>query len=211
MELSASSDDCCAMTWLRRNKLTVIRGGANDARPDERSGFRGFDEHRRCQRQSKWRRSRSWAVFAAVWGGAAFLGLAYGGGWLPLPTAPAEANEVGGARAHFSMCFIGGGYNCVVDGDTIWLQGTKIRIADIDAPETHDPRCSSEKELGDRATLRLQQLLNGGTVTLETVDRDIDRYGRKLRIVDVDGKSVGSVLVREGLARVWDGARHPWC
>ena len=50
------------------------------------------------------------------------------------------------------MCFTGGGYNCVVDGDTIWLHGEKIRIADIDAPETHDPRCSSEKELGDRAT-----------------------------------------------------------
>lgn len=109
------------------------------------------------------------------------------------------------------MCFIGGGYNCVVDGDTIWLQGVKIRIADIDAPETHDPRCPSEKELGDRATLRLQQLLNSSTVTLETVDRDRDRYGRELRLVDVDGQSAGAVLVAEGLAREWDGARHPWC
>jgi endonuclease YncB( thermonuclease family) len=123
----------------------------------------------------------------------------------------ANADPHGGVRAHFSMCFIGGGYNCVVDGDTIWLQGVKIRIADIDAPETHDPRCASEKELGDRATQRLQQLLNSGTVTLETVDRDHDRYGRELRIIDVDGRSAGAMLVSEGLARVWDGARHPWC
>jgi endonuclease YncB( thermonuclease family) len=117
----------------------------------------------------------------------------------------------GGVRVHFAMCFTGGGYNCVVDGDTIWLRGVKIRIADIDAPETHDPRCASEKELGDRATVRLQQLLNAGVVSLETVDRDHDRYGRELRIVDVDGQSVGTTLVAEGLAREWDGARHPWC
>lgn len=130
----------------------------------------------------------------------------------PLKTASAaNTPEVGGARAHFSMCFTGAGYNCVVDGDTIWLQGTKIRIADIDAPETHDPRCPSEKALGDRASVRLQQLLNRGVVSLETVARDRDRYGRALRIVNVNGNSVGDVLVSEGLAREWDGARHPWC
>jgi endonuclease YncB( thermonuclease family) len=72
----------------------------------------------------------------------------------------------GGLRARFGLCFVGSGYNCVVDGDTVRLQGRKIRIADIDAPETHDPRCASEKELGDRATLRLQQLLSSGTITL---------------------------------------------
>ena len=86
--------------------------------------------------------------------------------------------ETAGTRARFSLCFVGGGYNCVVDGDTIWLQGRKIRIADIDAPETHDPRCASERALGDRATLRLQQLLNGGTIALRPVDRNRDRYGR---------------------------------
>jgi micrococcal nuclease len=116
-----------------------------------------------------------------------------------------------GARVHFSLCFMGGGYNCVVDGDTIWLQGRKVRIADIDAPETHDPRCSSEKALGDRATLRLQQLLNGGTVTLRPTDRDTDRYGRLLRFVLVDGTSVGDILVGEGLARWYAGHRRSWC
>jgi endonuclease YncB( thermonuclease family) len=109
------------------------------------------------------------------------------------------------------MCFIGGGTNCVVDGDTIWLEGEKIRIADIDAPETHDPRCASEKALGDRATIRLQELLDSGTVTLEPIDRDTDIYGRKLRLVLVDGKSVGDTLVAEGLARWYEGHRRPWC
>lgn len=85
--------------------------------------------------------------------------------------------------------------------DTIWLDGVKIRIADIDAPETHPPRCQIEAELGSKATLRLQQLLNAGAFTVETTDRDEDRYGRKLRVITRDGQSLGSMLVSEGLAR----------
>jgi hypothetical protein len=26
-----------------------------------------------------------------------------------------------------------------------------------------------------------------------------------------NGRSLGAMLVDEGLARRWDGARHPWC
>ena len=74
--------------------------------------------------------------------------------------------------------------NCVVDGDTIWFKGQNIRIADIDTPETHDPRCPEELALGNQATKRLHQLVNSGAVSLETIDRDEDRYGRKLRIVE---------------------------
>lgn len=117
----------------------------------------------------------------------------------------------GGARVSFSRCHVGGGYNCVVDGDTIWLRGEKIRIADIDTPETHDYGCQSEKDLGDRATVRLEELLEAGTITLQPIDRDEDQYGRKLRIVLVNGESVGSALVGEGLARWYEGGRRSWC
>ena len=143
---------------------------------------------------------------------AGVLGTAYAAGGVDLSVlSRAEAATAQGVRAHFSLCFTGGGYNCVVDGDTIWLQGTKIRIADIDAPETHEFRCSSERDLGDQATRRLRQLLNGGSVTLESIHRDHDSYGRKLRIVRVDGVSVGDTLVRDGLARWYQGGRKPWC
>ena len=109
------------------------------------------------------------------------------------------------------MCFSGGGQNCVVDGDTIWLEGQKIRIADIDTPETHEARCAAEKSLGDRAATRLQQLLNGARITLQRIDRDEDRFGRKLRIVLADARNVGDILVGEGLARPYAGGRRPWC
>ena len=41
--------------------------------------------------------------------------------------------------------------------------------------------------------------------------RDEDQYGRKLRLVTRNGQSIGMMLVAEGLAREWDGTRHPWC
>ena len=99
----------------------------------------------------------------------------------------------------------------MVDGDTFWIGGEKVRIADIDAPETHPPRCGDEARLGNAATRRLQQLLNDGPVSLVVGERDTDRYGRRLRIVVRNGRSLGDQLVAEGLARPWTGRRRPWC
>ena len=91
------------------------------------------------------------------------------------------------------------------------MDGQKIRIADIDTPETHPPRCAEEAALGARATQRLQALLNAGPVTLETIERDTDKYDRALRIVTRNGQSLGATLVAEGLARPWGGSRRSWC
>lgn len=113
--------------------------------------------------------------------------------------------------ARFTICHTGGGLNCVVDGDTLWVNGMKIRIADIDAPETHPPRCEREAQLGARATARLQELMNAGPFEMRVPDRPTDRYGRALRIVIRDQQSIGRQLVAEGLARPWGGARQPWC
>ncbi|WP_041391223.1 thermonuclease family protein [Sphingobium chlorophenolicum] len=113
--------------------------------------------------------------------------------------------------ARFGLCHSGGGTNCVVDGDTFWFQGERVRVMDIDAPETHPPRCAEEAALGERATLRLQALMNAGPFSLESGDRDMDRYGRALRVVTRGGESIGEMLVAEGLAREWEGARRPWC
>jgi micrococcal nuclease len=115
-------------------------------------------------------------------------------------------------REKFAKC----GYitrdNCVIDGDTFLIAGEKIRIADIDAPETGGAQCASEAELGARATARLRELLNQGPFELQSYrSRDADQYGRKLRVVMRDGMSIGEILISEGLARRWGGRRRPWC
>ncbi|MEP7350856.1 MAG: thermonuclease family protein [Sphingorhabdus sp.] len=153
-------------------------------------------------------------IFFATLLGSIALTQAYFSGWFATQSSPIgfmTTDAQAGESMSFNRCHIGGGYNCVVDGDTIWLAGEKIRIADIDTPETHDYGCQSEKDLGDRATDRLEQILEAGTITLQPIDRDEDQYGRKLRIVLVNGESVGTTLVGEGLARWYAGGRRPWC
>jgi endonuclease YncB( thermonuclease family) len=114
-------------------------------------------------------------------------------------------------RATFGLCKWGGGTDCVVDGDTFYIGGAKVRIAGIDAPETHDYRCASELALGDRATETLRALLNSGAVTMTVIDRDRDVYGRLLRNVQVDGADVGAAMVSAGVARAYGTGRQSWC
>lgn len=117
-----------------------------------------------------------------------------------------------GAFKPYSLCSGAVRVHCVVDGDTLWHNGAKVRIADIDTPEVGDPKCSSEAALGAKATKRLLQLVNAGPVEFRAWQgRDEDKYGRKLRVLVRDGHSLGDILVSEGLARTWTGRRQPWC
>ena len=141
---------------------------------------------------------------------AAFLGVA---GLSYLSGNPVSATVTQPvASKPYSLCSGGVRTHCVVDGDTIWHNGTKIRIADIDTPEVGDPKCSSEAALGAKATRRMLQLVNAGPFEMKAWDgRDEDKYGRKLRVLVRDGRSLGDILVSEGLARTWTGRRQPWC
>jgi endonuclease YncB( thermonuclease family) len=121
------------------------------------------------------------------------------------------ASAAAPVRASFGYCHIGGGTNCVVDGDTFWINGEKVRIAGIDAPETHPPRCAYEARLGEQATEKLHALLNSGAVTMTSIDRDRDRYGRLLRNVAVNGEDVGEAMISAGVAREYGSGRRPWC
>lgn len=112
----------------------------------------------------------------------------------------------------FAICGSEKRVTCVVDGDTFWLHGQKIRIADIDTPEISQPGCARELALGEKAQRRLQFLLSAGPFEMHTLsDRDVDRYGRSLRILVRNGHSIGDKLVAEGLAHSWEGQRRPWC
>lgn len=96
----------------------------------------------------------------------------------------------------------------IVDGDTLRCQAERIRLIGIDAPETEQAKCASERARGLAAKDRLRELLAPGF----TVERDgVDRYGRTLATVRVNGRDVGAVMVAEGLARPYAGGRRPWC
>jgi endonuclease YncB( thermonuclease family) len=120
---------------------------------------------------------------------------------LPAPSAASES---------FGFCGDGPHFNCVVDGDTFWVRGVKIRIADIDTPQIDPPACPEAKSRGTAAKLRLLSLLNGGAFTLQPGTAETDRDGAKYRTIYRQGRSIGMQMVSEGLAQP-SGARKPWC
>ena len=118
--------------------------------------------------------------------------------------ALAQPNLFDGARA------------VIIDGDTFAIGSERIRILNIDAPESRGSHCERELVMGLRAKERLASLLRNDWVTVARSGED--RYRRTLARVYVGGTDVGQVLVREGLALPWqDGPearaarqRH-WC
>ncbi|MCL6252298.1 thermonuclease family protein [Altererythrobacter sp. KTW20L] len=171
---------------------------------------RGKAYRAKAQAQARSRKARSFLPVVILFIAAPLAGLAALASWHWLNPALGNASAAEASR-QFAICGMTR-QTCVVDGDTIWLDGVKIRIADIDTPEISSPRCDSEYALGIRARDRMQQLLNEGPFAVEAIgSRDEDQYGRKLRVVTRNGRSLGDMLVAEGLARTWSGRREPWC
>lgn len=185
-------------------------------RASDRSNVVSFRPRNRLARRSKKSRPGNWALWFLVASPVVGIGVAWG--WHVVGTHPGigdllpqQSPTTEQYQQTFGECSGPIRRNCVVDGDTFWLQGEKIRIADINTPEVSEPQCQREADLGDQATKRLIALLNDGGFSLATIDRDVDRYGRKLRIVTRNGDSLGETLVTEGLAERWKGYRGNWC
>lgn len=102
----------------------------------------------------------------------------------------------------------------VIDGDTLDDRKSQIRfrLLGIDAPETKEnAACAAEAHLGDRAKWRAVELVRAASVVEAHTSGEIDRYGRQLARIALDGADLGEKLVSEGYAITCDGARKPWC
>jgi endonuclease YncB( thermonuclease family) len=108
-------------------------------------------------------------------------------------------------------CGSGARVTCVVDGDTLWLNGEKIRAMGYDTPEPITGLCGGERErqLAARATVRLIELFNTTQITFERHGKD--RYDRTLAVLWSDGRLVGDILISEGLARSYPDGPEFWC
>ncbi|RWP12916.1 MAG: thermonuclease family protein [Mesorhizobium sp.] len=187
----------------------IVRFGS---RPTKRNPAHGKKSPASIRRRHNYRnrfgRTWAWAIVALIAPGL------YAADHYQLAdrlTLAVTAPRTGTLRATFAFCTEGRRVTCVVDGDTFWLSGERIRIADIDTPELSPPRCEAERLKGEAAKRRLRELLNAGPFSLTAGWRDEDQHGRKLRTVTRDGRSIGDTMIEEGLARRWDGERRSWC
>ncbi|MBY6202454.1 thermonuclease family protein [Maritalea mobilis] len=83
----------------------------------------------------------------------------------------------------------------VVDGDTLVISGTKIRISGIDAPELHHP-------WGKKSKFAMIQMCKGQIVTAHIQEEvSYDRIVAKCYLAD--GTDLAAELVKQGLALDW--------
>jgi micrococcal nuclease len=95
----------------------------------------------------------------------------------------------------------------VYDGDTVKAEGCdveiKVRLMGIDAPEISHEKNKPSQPYGQTAKDYLTDLIYGKTVDVK--GWGMDKYGRVLGVISVDGKNVNLEMVRAGLAEVYRG------
>lgn len=110
--------------------------------------------------------------------------------------------------AQFGQCYDAEGSNCVLDGDTIYVQGQKTDIAGLTAPRIQGAKCDDERSRGIDAAVRLASLLNGGKVSIGPSVREPD--GQLRQKVEVGGNDVAPAMIGAGMARDY-GNSDGWC
>lgn len=98
-----------------------------------------------------------------------------------------------------SICFAWSGkVVSVADGDTITVlhggRQEKIRLYGIDSPE-------KGQNFGQKAKDLTSSLVAGRNIEIE--QKDIDRYGRIVGLVSVDGQNLNELIIRNGYAWVY--------
>ncbi len=133
---------------------------------------------------------------------------------VPVPGGrPGDASEDGkGFSGKFYFCGTSGLDNCVASGDSFWFRKGRLVLADVVAPATEDARCQQERDKGFAAKVRLRDLLNAGRFELsELKGQNVSAVSPTMRVVTRDGRSLGAMLVAEGLAQPRFGKRQSWC
>ncbi len=92
----------------------------------------------------------------------------------------------------------------VFDGDTVRLaDGRKVRLVGVDAPEIDSPYGKAEP-FGEQSKAYLTEMVLDRDVRLVIPPDDpVDRYGRTLGYLYLDGVLVNGRIIRDGYARCY--------
>ena len=96
------------------------------------------------------------------------------------------------------------GQASIIDGDTLEIHGTRIRLWGIDAPESNQLCRGEDSEryrCGAEAANALDAFIAQQPVSCDPIS--LDRYGRTVATCRVRGVDLGDWLVKQGLALDW--------
>lgn len=103
--------------------------------------------------------------------------------------------------------------NCIVDGDTFWLQGEKYRLFSVDTPEKFLlSKCKIEHAKSLEATNFLVGIFTNSVLRHEKIGLDV--YDRILVKTYADKKSVAKIIIESGLGVEYKSEnrdRDIWC
>jgi micrococcal nuclease len=85
----------------------------------------------------------------------------------------------------------------VVDGDTLDINGIRIRLALVDTPEINQPGYDRAREFVESLCLGKK-----GELDVDSGQRRGDRYGREVGVVYCDGINTNEKLMSNNLARI---------
>ena len=88
----------------------------------------------------------------------------------------------------------------IIDGDTIILNGEKIRFSGIDTPELKQTCVKDDQEVTCGMTAKRLLTEKIGHSTVECISKGKDTYKRTLAECFVNGESLSKFLVRSGYA-----------
>ena len=88
----------------------------------------------------------------------------------------------------------------IIDGDTIILNGEKIRFSGIDAPELKQTCLQGDQEVGCGMSAKMLLVKKIGNNIPECISEGKDVYKRTLAECFVNGESLSKFLVRSGYA-----------
>jgi len=88
----------------------------------------------------------------------------------------------------------------VVDGDTIVLNGEKMRFTGIDAPELKQTCTQDDQEVNCGMTAKMMLVKKIGNYSPKCISKGKDIYKRTLAECFVNGESLSKFLVRSGYA-----------
>jgi endonuclease YncB( thermonuclease family) len=135
------------------------------------------ESHKLYRNENKQDSAMRWALFAL--------------GFFATLAAPALSNDLVGQAS-------------IIDGDTLEIHSSRIRLWGIDAPESTQ-LCRGSDSLQYRCGARAANDLDAFIAKrpVNCIPISLDQYGRTAATCSVDGVDLGEWLVRSGLALDW--------